>query len=83
MKREIEKSLQQIKKALSRFNYLTDDTIRSFQEVLKQVQNISLLRDQGFGEYITIQTSSELENQVSLMAEDVIKGLQNVDIGDA
>jgi hypothetical protein len=51
--------------------------------VLRQVQNINLLRDQGFGEYITIQTSAELESQVSLMAEDVIKGLQNIDIGDA
>jgi hypothetical protein len=35
MKKETEKSLQQIKRALSRFNYLTDDIIRSFQEVLK------------------------------------------------
>jgi len=52
MTKRISYCLDEIKKGLSRFNVLDDETIKSFGTLLKIIKHIDIVREAGYEKYL-------------------------------
>lgn len=76
------KCLEDLKKGLSRFNVLEDESVKKFGDLLAILKHIDSVKDAGYSEYLADFSASKFVETVQKEFNDVSKGLKNVNIGD-